>query len=130
MRLRQSKTLLLVIIPAAKRLKSVLDSADRVSTQVLTNTRKRPWTSNGFHTSSAKTCVKAALPLDLHFHDLRGSAVVRLAIAGAAVPEIATFAGHGLKDVEVVLDKHYLGRDVRLAENAELPTIGTSGGPS
>jgi hypothetical protein len=55
---------------------------------------------------------------DLHFHDLRGSAVVRLAIAGATVPEIATFTGHSLKDVEAILDKHYLGRDVRLAENA------------
>ena len=31
---------------------------------------------------------------------------------------IATFTGHALKDVETILDKHYLGRDVRLAENA------------
>jgi integrase len=65
-----------------------------------------------------KTCIKAGLSDDLHFHDLRGSAVVRLAIAGATVPEIATFTGHSLKDVEAILDKHYLGRDVRLAENA------------
>jgi hypothetical protein len=34
------------------------------------------------------------------------------------VPEIATFTGHSLKDVEAILDAHYLGRDVRLAENA------------
>ena len=39
-------------------------------------------------------------------------------MAGASVPEIATFTGHSLKDVETILDKHYLGRDVRLAENA------------
>jgi hypothetical protein len=44
--------------------------------------------------------------------------VVRLALAGATVPEIATFTGHGLKDVEAILDAHYLGRDVQLAENA------------
>jgi hypothetical protein len=50
--------------------------ADRVSTQVLTNTYGRPWTSDGFRTSWGKTCTKAALPSDLHFHDLRGSAVV------------------------------------------------------
>jgi len=34
------------------------------------------------------------------------------------VPEIATFTGHSLKDVETIIDKDYLGRDVRLAENA------------
>ena len=54
----------------------------------------------------------------LTFHDLRGSAVVRLALATATVPQIATFTGHALKDVEAMLDRHYLGRDVRLAEDA------------
>jgi hypothetical protein len=32
--------------------------------------------------------------------------VVRLAIAGATVPQIATFTGHSLKDVEAILDAH------------------------
>jgi hypothetical protein len=36
---------------------------------------------------------------------------VRLAIAGAAVPQIATFTGHRLRAVEAILDAHYLGRD-------------------
>jgi hypothetical protein len=36
---------------------------------------------------------------------------VRLAIAGATVPQIATFTGHSLRDVEAILDAHYLGRD-------------------
>jgi integrase len=57
---------------------------------------------------------------DLTFHDLRGTAVVRLAIAGATVPQIATFTGHSLKDVEAILDGHYLGRDIQLAEAAVL----------
>ncbi len=117
-RLRQSKTGRHVTIPVGKHLKSILDRADRLSTQVLTNAHGRPWTSDGFRTSWGKACIKAGLADDLHFHDLRGSAVVRLAIAGATVPEIATFTGHGLKDVEAILDAHYLGRDVRLAENA------------
>jgi hypothetical protein len=42
----------------------------------------------------------------LTFHDLRGSALVRLALAEATVPQIATFAGHGLKDVQAILDAH------------------------
>jgi hypothetical protein len=40
----------------------------------------------------------------LTFHDLRGSAVVRLAAADATVPQIATFTGHRLRDVEAMLD--------------------------
>ena len=39
-------------------------------------------------------------------------------IAGATVPQIATFTGHSLKDVEAILDAHYLGRDIQLAEAA------------
>lgn len=57
---------------------------------------------------------------DLTFHDLRGTAVARLAIAGATVPQIATFTGHSLKDVEAILNAHYLGRDIQLAEAAVL----------
>lgn len=41
--------------------------------------------------------------------------MVRPALAEAPVPQIATFTGHGLKDVEAILDAHYLGRDVQLA---------------
>jgi integrase len=57
---------------------------------------------------------------DLTFRDLRGTAVVRLAIAGATVPQIATFTGHSLKDVEAILDAHYHGRDNQFAEAAVL----------
>jgi hypothetical protein len=46
--------------------------------------------------------------------------VVRLALAEATVPQIATFTGHSLKDVEAILDARYLGRDVKLAEAAVL----------
>ena len=118
LRLRQSKTGRAVTIPVARDLKEILDGTNQISTQVLTNAYGRTWTSDGFRTSWRKACIKAGLPDDLHFHDLRGSAVVRLAIAGATIPEIATFTGHSLKSVEAILDKHYLGRDVRLAENA------------
>jgi len=47
---------------------------------------------------------------DLTFHDLRGTAVVRLAIAGATVPQIATFTGHSLKDVEAISMRTTLAR--------------------
>jgi hypothetical protein len=46
--------------------------------------------------------------------------VVRLAIAGASVPQIAAVTGRSLRDVEAILDAHYLGRDIQLAEAAVL----------
>jgi hypothetical protein len=46
--------------------------------------------------------------------------VVRLAVAEATVPQIASFTGHSLKDVEAILDAHYLGGDIQLAEAAVL----------
>lgn len=46
--------------------------------------------------------------------------MVRLAVAEATVPQIATFAGHNLKDVETILDAHHVGRDIQLAESAML----------
>jgi len=75
------------------------------------------WTEDGFRSSWRKACDKAAI-VELTFHDCRGSAVTRLALADATVPEIATITGHSLKDVQEILDAHYLSRDVELAERA------------
>lgn len=117
-KLRQSKTGKAVVIPVSATLKPILDNLPRIGPIMLVTARgSRPWTSDGFRASWAAACKKAKIE-DLTFHDLRGSAVVRLAMAGATVPEIATFTGHSLKDVEAILDRHYLGRDVQLAENA------------
>jgi integrase len=55
---------------------------------------------------------------DLHFHDLRGTAVTRLALAGCTVPEIAAITGHSIMTVQQILDAHYLGGRIELAESA------------
>jgi integrase len=94
----------------------MLDSVEKTSTRILVTSDGKPW-GKGFRASWRKVCAKAGVT-HLTFHDLRGSAVVRLAIAGATVPEIVQYTGHSLKDAEAILDKHYLGRDVQLAENA------------
>jgi integrase len=116
-RLRQSKSGRRVSVPVGEPLKILLDRTMRRGPLILTSTRGSPWTSDGFRTSWGKTCAKAGIA-GLTFHDLRGSAVVRLALADATVPQIATFTGHSLRDVEAILDAHYLGRDVKLAEIA------------
>lgn len=119
-RLRQSKGSKHVTIPVGALLKLRLDAmkkAGRDATTILTNTRGLPWTGDGFRASWDKAFVRAKLG-DLHFHDLRGTAVTRLALAGCTVPEIASITGHSVKDVEAILDRHYLGGRVELAENA------------
>ncbi|MBR1033239.1 tyrosine-type recombinase/integrase [Bradyrhizobium liaoningense] len=118
-RLRQSKGGRRVAMPAGAPLRVLLDATSRRGPVILTNTLGRPWTSDGFRTSWAKACDRAGID-GLTFHDLRGTAVVRLAIAGASVPQIAAVTGHSLKDVEAILDAHYLGRDIQLAEAAVL----------
>jgi integrase len=105
------------VIPVGGPVKAVLDAAPRSSTIILTNTDNRPWTSDGFRASWRKACAAAGVR-GVTFHDLRGTAVTRLAIAGASNPEIATFTGLSLKSVQAILDAHYLHRDPALAESA------------
>jgi integrase len=119
LRLRQSKTGRRIAMPAGTPLKALLDETERRGPLILANSYGHPWTSDGFRTSWSKACARAGVS-GLTFHDLRGSAVVRLALAEATVPQIATFTGHSLKDVEAILDAHYLGRDIQLAEAAVL----------
>lgn len=117
LKLRQGKGKRRLKIPAGPTLSAHLDGMRRVSPVILTNSYDAPWTSDGFRTSWGKACDKAGIA-ELTFHDLRGSAVTRLAVAGCSVPEIASLTGHSLKDVEDILDKHYLSRDQVMAENA------------
>jgi len=106
-------------MPAGAPLRTLLDATTRPGPLILTNTLGRPGTSDGFRTSWGRL---ASVPGSTarRFHDLRGTAVVRLAIAGASVVQIAAVTGHSLKDVEAILDAHYLGRDIQLAEAAVL----------
>ncbi|WP_284423893.1 MULTISPECIES: tyrosine-type recombinase/integrase, partial [unclassified Bradyrhizobium] len=104
----------------AQLLKAALDAAlkkERSAVTILVNSFGRPWTEDGFRTSWDKAFKKTSLK-DLHFHDLRGTAVTRLALSGCSVPEIAAITGHSLKTVQEILDAHYLGGRLDLAESA------------
>lgn len=122
-RLRQGKTGARVTVPAGGPLKKILDDlrAERdpgpFDPVCITNRGAHKWSLNGFSTMFKRYSTKAGI-VGLTFHDTRGTAVTRLAIAGATVIEIATFTGHSLKDVEQILDSHYLNRDVVMAESA------------
>jgi integrase len=116
-RLRQSKGGRPVVIPVGAPLKVALDATARHSPIMLTNSDGKPWTADGFRASWAKACKRAGI-VGVTFHDLRGTAVTRLAICGCTEPEIATITGHSLRSVRAILDMHYLSRDPALAESA------------
>jgi integrase len=116
-RLRQSKTKRPVVILVGAPLKAALGTTPRVSPVILTNSEGKPWTSDGFRASWRKAQASAGVH-DVTFHDLRGTAVTRLALVGASETEIATITGHSLRDVHAILDAHYLARDPALGENA------------
>jgi integrase len=106
-----------IIIPVGAPLKAALDAAPKRSTIILTNSDGAPWTSDGFRASWGKACRRASV-VGVTFHDLRGTAVTRLALVGCTEAKIATITGLSLRSVRSILDAHYLARDPALAENA------------
>ena len=64
---------------------------------------------------------------DLHFHDLRGTAVARLALSGCTTPQIAAITGHSPRDVDEILKAHYLGGQSELAEQAIVKLVAQYG---
>jgi len=116
-RLCQSKTGRRVVIRVGAPLKAALDAAPKRSTIILTTSDGKPWTSDGFRASWGKACKRAGV-VGLTFHDLRGTAVTRLALAECTEAEIATLTGLSLSSVRAILDTHYLARDPALGESA------------
>ena len=113
---RQSKGKKKVPVPVHRDLKKVLDRVPRRSTLILTTPKDVPWKSDWFRNQWGKT-AKAAGIRELHFHDLRGTAVTMLAEAGCTPPEIAAITGHSMKHVETILGK-YMAMTRELAQSA------------
>jgi integrase len=112
-RLRQAKTGRRVNIPVTRRLRSILDNSKRSATVILTNKRGMAWQPNAFRKAWGDACRKARIS-GLTFHDLRGTAVTRLAEAECSHAEIAAITGHSMRDVGAILDK-YLARTDKIA---------------
>jgi integrase len=116
-KLRQSKTGRYVLIPVGAPLKAMLDAESRRAVTILTTQAGMTWTADGFGASWRKASRRVGIN-GITFHDLRGTAVLRLALAGCTVPEIATITGHSIRDVHSILDSNYFHRVVALAESA------------
>jgi integrase len=115
-RLRQSKTGKPVVIPVGKPLKALLDASPRLAETILTSSKGKPWTESGFQ-KAWKKAIKRAGIVDRTFHDLRGTAITRLA-ERVTIQDIAALTGHSLASVYSILQKHYLHLGLEGAERA------------
>jgi integrase len=105
----------------------MLDGMVRISPLILTTKTGRSLKKRYFARLWNEAKTKAGLqsvtlhgsdePLELHFHDLRGTAVTLLSEAGCTPQQIATITGHSLKTVYRILER-YLARTRGVAEQA------------
>jgi integrase len=124
---RHGKLAPLIEIPCTAALRRMLDGMDRVSPLILTTKTGQSLKKRYFARLWDEAMTKAGLrsvrlpgldePVELHFHDLRGTAVTLLSEAGCTPQQIATITGHSLKTVHRILER-YLARTRGLAEQA------------
>lgn len=117
---QQSKTGKRVKIRVHAKLKALLDKLPRDTIRILTNSRGRPWTKDGFKTSWGKECKRLAeLGVGLQgltFHDLRGTFITERRREGSTVEQISAITGHSISEVRNVLEKHYLADDQQTSD--------------
>jgi Phage integrase family len=98
------------IIPLYDDLRRVLASIPKRATTILTSSKRRPWTADGFGSSFNKAKIDAGMSeRDLHFNDLRGTAATKFYIAGLSMREIAETLAWEEASVEKII-RRYVGR--------------------
>ena len=104
-------------LDALKRERGIVTPEDHKK-KILLNSYGNEWAdAQSFSKRFHSACVKAGIA-GRTFHDLRRTAVVRLAIAECTEAQIASITGHSLGDVKSILETHYLYLDPLLAEAA------------
>jgi integrase len=99
------------IIPLYDDLKNVLAAIPKRSPTILTNSKGRPWTKDGFGSSFSKAKAAAGMAeADLHFHDLRSTAATRFYTADLSERVIAEMMGWEEAHVARIVHR-YVGRN-------------------
>jgi integrase len=111
---RTSKRKRQVVIPLTEEAVAVLAKVRKVSPVVLTNSRGKPWTVDGFKSVFGKAKTDAGITA-LRFHDLRGTAVTRMAmIPGITPADLAGVFGWAPAHVDALLAKYVSGSALAL----------------
>ena len=109
--LRQEKTGRLVAVPAHAELRAYLDDLDRDSIQISGGHTNR-WLQD----KSAQTRSRAGLK-GLQTRDLRRTAMVQMAEAGAELQDISAVSGHSIEKTKTILET-YIPRTRKMAARA------------
>jgi integrase len=99
--------------PMTQELRALLDEIPKRATTILTSSRNRPWTADGFGSSWWKAMEDAGLhgdDMDLHLHDFRGTFATFIYRAGFTIREIADTLGWTEERIERLIDR-YVKRD-------------------
>jgi integrase len=115
-RLRQQKTSALLDVPVHPALRDHLDTLPRSGTSLtIVSLRGRPVGYDRFNARFRAIAERAGV--DAQARDLRRTAMLRMAEAGATVPQIASVSGHSIEATTRILET-YLPRNRALAEIA------------
>jgi integrase len=114
-------------VPCTVALRRMLDDMERTSPLILTTKTGQSFKKRYFARLWDEAMTRAGLqsvilsgsdrPVELHFHDLRGTTVTLLSESGSTPQQIAPITGHSLKTVHRILER-YLARTSGLAEQA------------
>ena len=102
------------IIPLYRGLRNVLARIPKRATTILTSSKRRPWTADGFGSSFNKAKIDAGMAdRDLHFNDLRGTAATKFYIADISERAIAEMLGWEEDSVKKII-RRYVGRSAAI----------------
>jgi integrase len=115
-RLRQEKTGTLLDVPVHPVLRDHLKRIDRSGLSLtIVASRGRPMSYRRFNERFREIAERAGI--DAQARDLRRTAMLRMAEAGATTPQIASVSGHSIESTQRILET-YLPRNRDLAEIA------------
>lgn len=108
------------IIPLYDGLRELLARIPKRSPTILTSSKGRPWTVEGFGSSfySAKKAAGFG-DKDMHFHDLRGTAATKFYISGLSIRVIAEILAWSEDQVERII-RRYVARAAATKEAIRL----------
>lgn len=115
LQLAQNKRLKKVSILLSKDLAARLRRIDKAAVTICTNTKGQPWTLSGYSSAFGKK-NRSIGNSGVTFHDLRGTAVINAAVDGADPYELASKYGWSLKQVDAILERHYLAPSQQKAD--------------
>lgn len=101
------------VVPIYAELRELLAEIPKRQITILTNSRKRPWSKDGFSSVFTKARDEAEtaklIPEGLHFHDLRGTAATKFYLAGLKIRVIAEIMGWEEDAVDKII-RRYVSR--------------------